>query len=797
MQGRTRSSPRARGLAALALAIGALAATRRARAETAEPPILPSVPSESSGARTAIAGVVESPMGEPLAGVELVVERADGGVVARATSDAKGAFRVAPPADASGLTLRASTPGLLPWSAPLPAAGFVRVTLRAPDDDDGVRAIEVRGERRAPSSEESARPTRYALEASLLTRLPGTRGDPFAAVASLPSMARPPSLSTVYVVRGAAPEESVTYVDGAPMPHAFHFGGIVSILPPQLIESISLAPGGFGVAFGRATAGLVDVRLGALPTGVHATGALDAIDVGAFGSAQLGERTRVAIGARRSHVDAWIGSFVGDRVSGELPRYLDGQLVIEHDLAKDARLRVGLFAADDQVKVTDPTIPEDEPRTGSWASTFVRAHARLDAKLDDAVTLMAVASYTRSDDQIIGDKDEWGDTRDLFFGRVELEARLGDGPRAPRFSAGADFQATRIEGRRVLSIPASAFGGSAVFAMRGVLHVERVEPAAYAQVIVPLGDGAQITSGVRVDRAPLGEILVQPRAALRVEAGARTVLRATAGLYARPNVLDAASARDFMGAYLPVPVQAGPARGVQASLGVEHQLAKDVRLELDAWARTGHHALVPREQPAVPIYGDRLGSQGPVVDGWEYPLYAETGRLRAKGLEVMLAFGDPKATSGWVGFVGYALSRSEIQDDPYSPWRRMPLDQTHVLNAAAIWRLGRGWEAGARFRLAVGVQDSPYPASQIAPKTNSSIDPSRALPTLAPIHSLDLRLEKTFTVGKAGSASIYVEARNAYDRRAREPLAYNPVYQYAVVGEGLPIIPNLGVRGGF
>ena len=41
------------------------------------------------------------------------------------------------------------------------------------------------------------------------------------------------------------------------------------------------------------------------------------------------------------------------------------------------------------------------------------------------------------------------------------------------------------------------------------------------------------------------------------------------------------------------------------------------------------------------------------------------------------------------------------------------------------------------------------------------------------------------------------EVRNVYDRRAREPLAYNYVYNYPVVGDGLPIIPNLGVKGSF
>jgi hypothetical protein len=120
-----------------------------------------------------------------------------------------------------------------------------------------------------------------------------------------------------------------------------------------------------------------------------------------------------------------------------------------------------------------------------------------------------------------------------------------------------------------------------------------------------------------------------------------------------------------------------------------------------------------------------------------------------------------------------------------------------VLNAALIVKLGAGWEAGGRFRLALGVLDSPYPATEIAPKSDPNLDPNRNLAELGVIHSLDVRLEKGWKVGGVGTIAAYLEVRNVYDRRAREPLAYNHVYGYPVVGPGLPIIPNIGVRGAF
>jgi hypothetical protein len=354
----------------------------------------------------------------------------------------------------------------------------------------------------------------------------------------------------------------------------------------------------------------------------------------------------------------------------------------------------------------------------------------------------------------------------------------------------------------VLQVPVSGFGGSGVFPLRGAIAIERVEPGAYGQLAIKPAAFFTFTPGVRVDRHYLGTVVVQPRLAVRADVTTSTALKGVVGFYARPNVFDSVNARDYQGAYLPVVVDAGPVRGVHVGAGVEQRLAEGVELLSDVYARTTSNVLVPLQLPARPIFEDRprLGPSGDVQTdhvrvGYEYPLYSESGRTRALGVELLLRFKAQR----FVGFVGYALGRAEMRDSPFSAWRRAPFDQTHVLNAAMLVRLGSGWEVGARFRLAVGVLDSPYPATEIAPKADPNVDPNRPLPELAPIHSLDLRVEKQWRIGGQGQGTIsaYVEVRNVYDRRAREPLAYNYVYGYPVVGNGLPIIPNIGVRGAF
>lgn len=746
----------------------------------------------ANAAPRAASGVVVTSANDPIPDAVVTLFNDKGQIVGTAKTDERGVWRATVERKGT-LTIRVEVTGLPTTTTPL-RDDQVSVRTEVSANKSGGTDLEVTGDK-PPPPPPPATPTRYTLESTLLTKLPGTRGDAFAAVTSLPSMGRPPALSTVYIVRGAGPEETATFLDGAPMPHAFHFGGLVAIVPSAFVRSISVAPGGFGARYGRATAGVVDVLL-ATPRAdaVHGSLGFDAIDVGATLTAPLikGNReTTIAIGARRSHVDAWIGSILGDAVAGDLPRYLDGQIIVEHAFSKRSRVRAGFIAADDAVSVSDPNAPADRPRAGAWRSDVMRAHVRYEGNFASKGSVLAVASVGRSTDSITGETDYWETKRRTAYARLEGTIPI-DGPERVRLTLGADTLLTRLDGQRVLGVPSSSFGGSQVFALRGGIVVERVEPGVYGQLQLEPIKGVTISPGIRFDRAPRGEPLWQPRLSIRAEVAQTTAIKAVSGLYTRSNNFDAVDARDFNGTLIPVVVDAGPVRGAHGGLGLEHGIARDVFLLVDLWGRATNGVLVPVQQPAKPIY-DELLNGGRQLVGYEYPLHTDQARTRAAGVEVLFKYAGPT----FAGFVGYALTRAEIRDSQHSAWRRAPFDQTHVLNAALLLRLGNGWEAGGRFRLAVGVLDSAYPATEIAPKNDPALDPSRPLPQLQPIHSLDVRVEKGWKIGAAGAIAAYVEVRNLYDRRAREPLAYNHVYGYPVVGNGLPIIPNLGVRGTF
>ena len=169
------------------------------------------------------------------------------------------------------------------------------------------------------------------------------------------------------------------------------------------------------------------------------------------------------------------------------------------------------------------------------------------------------------------------------------------------------------------------------------------------------------------------------------------------------------------------------------------------------------------------------------------------GSGKAYGLELLLDWQPAPKTRA---FVAYTLSRSERQDGRGTPTRLFDHDQTHNLSFTASLDLGRGWHAGARFRYVTG---DPYSAVQRA-VYDASTDTYRPLygdvngARNPAFHQLDLRLEKLWQRGPSPSRA-YVEVMNVYNARNQERRRYSYDYAQSASVSGLPLFPNLGVRG--
>jgi hypothetical protein len=181
-------------------------------------------------------------------------------------------------------------------------------------------------------------------------------------------------------------------------------------------------------------------------------------------------------------------------------------------------------------------------------------------------------------------------------------------------------------------------------------------------------------------------------------------------------------------------------------------------------------------------------------------VYNNQGLGSVIGLEALLKYKPSKRFFGWIA---YTLSRSVRQDSPSSPQYLFQYDQTHNLIMLGSYRLGRGWEFGARFRVVSGPLDTPVlqaPAlSALYASDAGSYSPlqGKAFSTRLPLfHQLDIRIDKRWQF-KTWRFSAYLDIQNVYNNAAVEGLAYNYNYSRQSYQTGIPIIPSLGMRGEF
>ena len=174
-------------------------------------------------------------------------------------------------------------------------------------------------------------------------------------------------------------------------------------------------------------------------------------------------------------------------------------------------------------------------------------------------------------------------------------------------------------------------------------------------------------------------------------------------------------------------------------------------------------------------------------------LYGNQGLGTILGMELLIKW---KPDSRFFGWLAYTLSRSTRRNAPGLPEYLAQYDQTHNLTMLGSYRLGRGWELGARYRIISGPLVTPVTsalyAADAAAYTELTGPPfSRRLPLF---HQLDVRIDKGWQFHD-WRLSAYLELINVYSNAAKEALDYNYNFTQTQYQNGLPFIPNLGIRG--
>ena len=616
--------------------------------------------------------------------------------------------------------------------------------------------------------------TKRTLEAKQLLKVAGTRGDVLRAVELMPGVARPPAGMGLLIIRGSSPEDTQVLMDGVAVPRLYHFGGLTSFVQGRLIDRIDMYPGNFSARYGRKMGGIVEVAVRDPDTkAFRAMADVNFIDASALAEGPVTNRLSVAVAAKRSYVDAFLGA-IADKSQMDIvaaPVYYDYQLLASWRPTDRDRVRTTIYGSADEMKLVLTKAQNQDPAFRgqmSQATAFHRAHTSWEHRFDSIDQNLSVSIGPFHMGGQIGEQVAFDGRGYDINARAEWRIRLGE-----RLRLISGFDSTTLLAKMTYTGPPNEQREGAPQVNRPIAGRDSVSlakdisiarPAGYAELAFEPLDRLLLVAGLRADwYGELEQGSVDPRLVARYELSTGTALKGGVGQFSQPP--DYGDTLPLLGN-----PELAPSRAQHYTLGIEQTLGA-LSFSVEGFHKRLRDLIVTGDVPGQGLVNGGVG--------------------RIWGVELS---GRAQAERGFA-YVSYTLSRSRRNDHGLQ-WRAFDWDQPHILTMAGSLHLGRGWELGSTFRYVSGNPFTPVASSVYDASTDQYRPRYGGINTGRndAFHQLDLRLEKQWRPSW-GSLAAYLDVQNVYNHRNQEGRVYKFDFSQSQAIPGLPVFPSIGVRG--
>ncbi len=621
---------------------------------------------------------------------------------------------------------------------------------------------------------------RRTIDKEELTRIPGNRGDALRAVEILPGVARPPFGLGLLIVRGAAPGDSESFIDGVPVPLIYHFGGLTSVYNSYLLEQIDFYPGNFSVRYGRRTGGILEVTTRDPATDrIHGVAELSVIDAFVTLESPITDKIQISGGLRRSFIDLIFPAVVPDDVAvRQAPVYLDYQFKLNFLPSKRDRVRISAYGSNDRLELIlneasseDPAIRGQTQLATSFYNNQLNWTRKVGEKVDQELAVNVGPTKINFG---LGNAFRLEGTFIQTYGRAEWRYRITD---RVTLITGLDVYVAPIDLSYVGPQPDPQEGAGSQqgsLASRdqvsAAVDTTIVRPAVYFETNSQLGKIVRLVLGLRLDYfSEITAFSVDPRLTTVFAVRDDMRVKLGAGLYSQAPEFQESDAT--IGNPDLVPIKA-----VHLGAGWEYDAFPGARFGVEGFYKY-------------------LWDRPVVTPGGVDPFFVSEGIGRIYGAEISATI-RPATGRNYFGYLSYTISRSERKDGPLEPWRLFDFDQTHILTAAFVYNFKRNWEIGGLFRLVSGNPYTPVIGSIYDALSDVYIPIDGRVNSLRnPLFNmLDLRVQKKW-IFQGWRLAVFLDIRNVYNRQNQEGIIYNYDFSQSTPLLGLPIIPALGIRG--
>lgn len=728
--------------------------------------------------------IVERGSRKLLPGVLVTVFRGEGAELEgyEATTDANGVFAFYDLADGPW-KLQADLPGYFPLRSleTLNPKEALSVKYYLERGSYSEYDVEVRAERVRKEV------TRRSLSRAEVLKVPGALGDPIRVLTNLPGVARGDAGGLA--VRGTSPRDTQVYVDGIGIPLAFHFGGLRSVVPAEVIEQVDLFPGNYGLRYGRYLGGVIDIQSRELkPDQFHGALDISLLDTSIFLQGPITDTISIAAGVRRSYIDILIEKVMPkDADVGFLnaPRYYDYQVLSQWRPNSRHRLQLNFIGSDDIIRLLfkNPASADVQTRGNNFnaAQNFWRVWSNYQftpsERFQNRLTVGVGVDTAKLE---IFNLFKFDLDYTTFQVRELAELQI-----TPWFKLGAGldlyFQYYDIE---VMTSGQSREGET-----NPSRDQDRKTYANLKSVVDPLvapfvetefkffDDRLVLQPGIRVDyEHAIRAWSFDPRITARFKLSDAWLFKGGVGRVSglpKPEDTNESFGNP----------EVSWAHSLQSSVGAEYQPLPFLRFDA---------VLFYQDLSDLAVRSSRTVER----NGRRVPLNVEAiGIGHVYGFELFI---EHKFHNNFRGWLSYTLSRSERRDRPGARMRLFDYDQTHILNLLIAYALPSNWEVGFRWRLVSGNLYTPYTSrggTFEADLDRYTPSVGRANSARLPLfHQLDLRLDKRWIFDDF-TVNAYFSLMNLYNNPGVEGYTYDYDLSQRKPLRGLPVLPIVGLKG--
>ena len=628
-----------------------------------------------------------------------------------------------------------------------------------------------------------------AISKEELDSIPGAGGDVIRVIENLPGVASAPvSGQQGLVIRGTSAEDSRYLYNGFELPSLFHFGALISIINSELIEDITYYPGGFGVQYGGATGGVIEVSNRSPRTDRYG-GIIDLSTYSAFALAEgpIGDKFSWAGAVRRSTIDFILPEVIPEDQANftVAPAFYDYTLILEGRPNEQNRVQGIFLGTDDRVSLIGDFENEDPFSANSfeYMTTWHRGDILWDFAPNSTISNRLGASLLYAESRFDFGKDFWFGLK-AWWPQVRIDFSVKAGKwNEVRLGVEAAYQNADITAN-IIRPPKEGETNVSILNEDTVEITDQFENwlvGAYVDDVMEPVEWAQIIPGVRWDyNDTLGDSTFDPRLALKFFPIKKLTLKGSGGVYHQwPG--DDEMADTFGTTNLDAETAYQGALGFEYNFGNEYKspLANGFSIDLQGYYKHLEHLVSPTES----------GNDEP---------YANTGKGYVWGMELLAR---KKLTNRLFGWISYTYSQSRRKDREDLDWRYFDLDQAHNFIIVASYKFGKDktWKLGGRWQYSTGLPYTDIEGALYNADTDSYI-PIYSEDTnemrYRDHHQLDIRLDKLWKFN-TWALLTYLDVQNVYWQEYPIGYMYNHNYSEKKSISYPTFMPSLGLQAQF